>query len=126
MTNDEKYLKIFETLTEKVAEGTLTEEKASEINDLAWDKYMTVTESKKDDVLALLDQVRAGVEDGSLTLDDDLIDELKEAVGGDKGDDDKDTDDKGDDDASKEEEAKEAVDDILNDIDAYLESLTEE
>ena len=93
-----KYELIYESLQDRVNKGELSVADAERLNDLAYEKYV-VAESKKDDDLAMIDDLRAKIDSGDVKLSKDCIEEIKELIG--VEDDDKDEDDK---EEAKEEE----------------------
>lgn len=98
-----KYDMIFESLQERVNNGELTVDDANRLNDLAYEKYV-VNESKKDDDLAMIDDLRSKIEAGDVKLSKDCIEEIKELIGSE--DDDKE-EDKKEDKASDDDQADE-------------------
>ena len=99
-----KYELIYESLQDRVNKGELSVADAERLNDLAYEKYV-VAESKKDDDLAMIDDLRAKIDSGDVKLSKDCIEEIQELIGG--KDDDKDDDDKEEDKASDDKQADE-------------------
>ena len=120
MTNEERYMKIRENIQAKVNEGVLTEEAANEVNKMAMEKYMTITESKKDEVAELLDTLKDGVENGSVSIPKEVVDQLKGLVPAEG------SDDSSDDAGEGEEGGEEAKEEGCSKESCKKESCTEE
>lgn len=133
MTNEEKYMKIRDNLQERVDNDLLTEEKANEINDLAWEKYMSES-SKVEDAVAEIEKLAEAVKNGDVKLSKDDLEEISEMLnkGSDDSDDDS-SDDYSDDDAEGEadeescskESADLSIESAIDFIDAYLNAIDE-
>ena len=89
-----KYEAIYNLLEKKVEQGVITESEATELNILAYEKYV-MTEGKKDDDLEMIDNLRSKIDSGDAKLSKDVIEEIKKLIGDDESkDDDKDDDNK--------------------------------
>lgn len=95
-----RYEAIFESLQDKLDRAVLTPEIAERLNTLAYEKYV-VSESKKDDDLAMLDSLREKIDSGEVKLSKDIVEELQGLMGTEE-----DTD-TAEEDTTKEEPAKE-------------------
>jgi hypothetical protein len=135
MTNEEKYMKIRNNLQERVDNDLLTEEKANEINDLAWNKYMSES-SKVEDAVAEIEKLAEAVKNGNVKLSKDDLEEISEMLNKGSGDSDDDSSDDSSDDAAEgeaetdeescsKESADLAIESAIDFIDAYLNAIDE-
>lgn len=134
MTNEEKYMKIRNNLQERVDNDLLTEEKANEINDLAWEKYMSES-SKVEDAVAEIEKLAEAVKNGDVKLSKDDLEEISEMLNKGSDDSDDDSSDDSSDDAAAEGEADEescskesadlSIESAIDFIDAYLNAIDE-
>ena len=71
-----KYEAIYNLLEKKVEQGVITESEATELNILAYEKYV-MTEGKKDDDLEMIDNLRSKIDSGDAKLSKDAIEEKR-------------------------------------------------
>ena len=112
-----KYEAIYNLLEKKVEQGVITESEATELNILAYEKYV-MTEGKKDDDLEMIDNLRSKIDSGDAKLSKDVIEEIKKLIGDGES---KDEDESKDDD--KEEVEESAFYDLYDEDDTLCEAV---
>ena len=116
-----KYEAIYNLLEKKVEQGVITESEATELNILAYEKYV-MTEGKKEDDLEMIDSLRSKIDSGDAKLSKDAIEEIKKLIGEDESKDDESKDDESKDD-DKEEVEESAFYDLFDEDDTLYEAV---